>query len=181
MKKLTVAVGLVAALLVPSAAAANLKPNDADVRAAVSQCKSERGATKATREAFKAKYHSMGRCVRQNAAEEAEERAEARANAATECKAERAEMGAEAFAEQYGTNRNAKNAFGKCVSTKAKAKKAEMDAQDKKEVQEFKAAAKECASERTSTGRDAFAEQYGTNRNGRNAFGKCVSQKVRED
>jgi ABC-type proline/glycine betaine transport system substrate-binding protein len=181
MKKLTVAIGLVAALLVPSAAAAKQTPDNGDVRAAVSQCKSERGATKATREAFKAKYHSMRRCVRQNAAEEAEERAEARANAATECKAERADMGAEAFAAKYGTNRNGKNAFGKCVSTKAKAKKAEMDAQDKKEVQEFKAAAKACASERTTMGRDAFGEQYGTNRNGRNAFGKCVSQKVRED
>jgi hypothetical protein len=28
-------------------------------------------------------------------------------------------------------------------------------------------------------GRDAFANQYGTNRNKRNAFGKCVSQKTR--
>ena len=31
-------------------------------------------------------------------------------------------MGAEAFAKKYGTNHNLKNAFGKCVSGKAKAK-----------------------------------------------------------
>jgi hypothetical protein len=32
-------------------------------------------------------------------------------------------MGAEAFAKKYGTNHNLKNAFGKCVSSKSKAKK----------------------------------------------------------
>ncbi|CAN5143980.1 hypothetical protein BH20ACT13_BH20ACT13_17360 [soil metagenome] len=37
------------------------------------------------------------------------------------CKAERA-SGAEAFAKKYGTNQNLKNAFGKCVSAKSKAK-----------------------------------------------------------
>jgi hypothetical protein len=180
MKKMTVAMGLLAALLVPSAAAADPKPDAADTRAAASQCKSERGATKATREAFKAKYGSMRRCVRENAAEEAAENATAQKNAAKECKAELEAMGADAFAERYGTNGNAKNAFGKCVSTKAKAKKEEMDDADEQEVEDFKGAAKECAAERKSSGADDFAEKYGANRNGRNAFGKCVSQKVRE-
>jgi hypothetical protein len=178
-KKITVAIGLVAVLVVPWAASANQKPDEADTRAAVTQCKSERGATKATREAFKTKYGSMSRCVRQNAAEEAEERQEARTNAAKECKTERA-ADAQAFADKYGTNGNKKNAYGKCVSTKAKAKKAAMDAEDEQEVEEFKNAAKECASERTSMGREAFAEEYGTNSNRRNAFGRCVSKKVRE-
>jgi len=41
--------------------------------------------------------------------------------AAKACKAERA-SGAEAFAKKYGTNQNLKNAFGKCVSAKPKAK-----------------------------------------------------------
>ena len=46
-------------------------------------------------------------------------------NAAKQCKAERrdenfaASHGGESFAEFYGTNRNNKNAFGKCVSKKA--------------------------------------------------------------
>ena len=42
-------------------------------------------------------------------------------NAAKACKAERTSMGADAFAKKYGTNRNLRNAFGKCVSSKAKA------------------------------------------------------------
>jgi hypothetical protein len=61
----------------------------------------------------------MRRCVRQKAAEEAEERKDARTNAA-KCKAERDEIGAKAFAEKYGKNRNVRNAFGKCVSTKVR-------------------------------------------------------------
>ena len=42
-------------------------------------------------------------------------------NAARECRAERETMGVEAFREQYGSNRNNRNAFGKCVSAKARA------------------------------------------------------------
>jgi hypothetical protein len=41
-------------------------------------------------------------------------------NPAKRCKAERARMGAQAFADEYGTNPNKRNAFGKCVSGKAK-------------------------------------------------------------
>src|SRR3712207_8914613 len=46
-----------------------------------------------------------------------EEAAEAK-NAAQECRAER-QADPSAFAEKYGTNRNKRNAFGKCVSSKA--------------------------------------------------------------
>src|SRR5829696_6177128 len=65
------------------------------------------------------------------AREEAEERQDAHANAAKECEAERAmsdedfgavpEHGGKTFEQFYGTNENLSNAFGKCVSTKAKA------------------------------------------------------------
>ena len=41
-------------------------------------------------------------------------------------------------------------------------------------------AAKLCKAEPKAIGNDAFAEKYGTNRNRRNAFGKCVSKKARE-
>jgi hypothetical protein len=51
--------------------------------------------------------------VRAEMAEEAEETA----NAAQECKAER-KADPDAFREKYGTNRNKRNAFGKCVSSK---------------------------------------------------------------
>jgi hypothetical protein len=39
--------------------------------------------------------------------------------------------------------------------------------------------AKACKAERATLGEDAFAAKYGTNRNGRNAFGKCVSGRKR--
>ena len=44
-----------------------------------------------------------------------------------------------------------------------------------------KSAAKLCKAERTSIGVDAFLKKYGTNTNLRNAFGKCVSSKSKDD
>lgn len=41
-------------------------------------------------------------------------------NAAQECRAERTALGVDAFREKYGTNKNKRNAFGKCVSAKRK-------------------------------------------------------------
>jgi hypothetical protein len=181
MKKITVAIGLIAALALPAAATAKPKPDRANKRAAHAQCKSERGSTKATREAFKARYRSMSRCVRQNAAEEASEEETAHNNASKECAAERERIGDEAFREEHGTNPNKRNAFGKCVSEKAKEMKAEMDEQDQQEVAAFKNAAKECAAERERIGVEAFREEHGTNANKRNAFGKCVSEKASEN
>jgi hypothetical protein len=174
MNRIVVVMGLAAALLIPAGALA--KPNQAERQAAKAQCKDERGKTSATREAFRTKYHSFRGCVRQNAAEEEAENEQARQNAAHECKAERSED-EDAFREKYGTNPNKRNAFGKCVSSKASENKAEEDAEDEQEVEEFKNAAKECAAER-SEDEDAFREKYGTNANKRNAFGKCVSSKA---
>ena len=173
MNKILVVMGLAAALLIPAGAVA--KPNQAEKRAAKAQCKDERGKTRATREGFKTKYHSFRGCVRANAAEEEAENEQAQQNAAQECKAERSED-ADAFREKYGTNSNKRNAFGKCVSGKASEEKAEMDAEDEEQADEFKNAAKECAAERSGD-EDAFREKYGTNQNKRNAFGKCVSSK----
>jgi hypothetical protein len=177
MNKILAVMGLAAALALPAGALA--KPDDTERRAAKAECKDERGKTRATREAFRGKYHGFSRCVRQNAVEEEAENETAQTNAAKECKAERAEDPA-AFRETHGTNKNGRNAFGKCVSGKAKAKKAEMDAEDEEEAEEFRNAAKECAAERREVGRDAFAEEHGTNANKRNAFGKCVSRKTAE-
>jgi hypothetical protein len=41
--------------------------------------------------------------------------------------------------------------------------------------------AKACKTERTAIGFDAFAKKYGTNHNLRNAFGKCVSGKSKQN
>jgi hypothetical protein len=97
-------------------------------------------------------------------------------NAAKKCKAERA-LGEDAFKARYGTNANKANAFGKCVSSKAKTK-TEADDENENEANENKAeqnAAKKCKAER-ALGEDAFKARYGTNTNKANAFGKCVSK-----
>jgi hypothetical protein len=184
MRSILVTVGLAALLVSPAATMA--KPNETEKKAAKQQCKAERGHSPATKEAFKAKYHSFDRCARHNAAEEENENEAAHDNAAKQCKAERADPnfaaahGDKTFEEFYGTNENGKNAYGKCVSNKAKEQKAEMDAKDEQDADEFKNAAKECAAERKDIGVEAFAEEHGTNRNKRNAFGKCVASKTQE-
>jgi membrane protein involved in colicin uptake len=175
MKTILAATGLALVLLVPTGAIA--KPDKSERDAARTQCKSERGTSKATKKAFILKYEGFADCVGKKAADEEAENEEAAKNAAQECKAERA-ADADAFKETYGTNKNGKNAFGKCVSGKASEKKAAMDAADAQEVAEAKNAAKECAAERAAD-EAAFKTTYGTNKNGRNAFGKCVSRKAR--
>lgn len=42
-------------------------------------------------------------------------------SAEQQCRTERTKMGAGAFAQLYGTNETKRNAFGRCVSQKAKA------------------------------------------------------------
>lgn len=179
MKRITVAMGLIVALALPAGAAA--EADNADQQAAQKQCKAERGKTRATREGFRAKYRSMSRCVRSNAAEEEAEHKRAQTNAARECKAERSELGPEAFADKYGDNANKRNAYGKCVSTLARRDKADMDDDDSDDAAQFRNAAKACAAEREAMGGSAFAETHGTNANGRNAFGKCVSDRTDDD
>lgn len=136
------------------------------------QCKSERTAM--GKEAFgllygtnKTRSNAFGKCVSKRAkATESAEKA-ARTNAAKECDAERTADPA-AFKTKYGTGKNGANAYGKCVSTKAKAKTtATVKAQVKSEIN----AAKTCKALRKND-KAAFEQKYGT---ARNAFGKCVS------
>jgi hypothetical protein len=140
------------------------KPNNV----AAKQCQAEKHADPA---AFRATYgpkHAMQTCKRIHR-EEAEA---AVANASQECRAEQ-EADPALFEQTYGTNHNGSNAFGKCVSGKVKEHNDE-------EVAEFQNAAAECRAERNADPA-LFAETYGTNHNNRNAFGKCVSQHVREE
>jgi hypothetical protein len=178
MNKITLVIGLALVLVLPTVAGAKPTPNAGDKRAAVTECKTLRGGTAATREAFLTQFRNFGACVTKKAVEEAQEAQDAHKNAAKECAAERS-LGEQAFAEKYGTERtHFKNAFGKCVSQLAKAKEHEADAEDVEQATEFKNAAKACADER-SKGEEAFALKYGTERTHRkNAFGKCVSQTV---
>lgn len=184
MKRLLIIVGALLMLAVPATAVA-AKPTKADKREAQKECRAERGTTDATQEAFKAQYRNFGACVSRKAHEAKAERKAARTNASRECRTERGDTAAsrEAFRAKYGTNANGRNAFGKCVSQKAKAKRAEQDAEDAEKAEARKNAAQECDTERgeTQESRKAFADKYGTNGNKRNAFGKCVSQKAQSD
>jgi hypothetical protein len=180
MKKITLVTGLVFALVLPAAAGAKPSPDRGDKRAAMTECKTLRGQTAATREAFRALQRSFVACVKAKSREEAQQEQSAHKNASQECRAERAED-VDAFNEKYGTNANNRNAFGKCVSQQARENEEEADQQDKQEATAQKNAAKECAAERETLGSDVFAGEYGTNANDKNAFGKCVSEKAREN
>jgi hypothetical protein len=96
-----------------------------DAKNAAKECKALRAANP---EAFKTEWgtnpnkaNAFGKCVSAKANGSAEEQQEATLNAAKECKALRA-ANPEAFKTDWGTNANKKNAFGKCVSSKAKDK-----------------------------------------------------------
>ena len=163
------AAGAAVAFAVPATAAAD-DTSPADHRNASKQCRSERGATDATRQAFAGKYgtnanqsNAFGKCVSQKAREEHSERHAARRAAKKECKAQGLRG----------------KAYGRCVSRAAKKHKAAEDKQDRTEVAKQQNAAKKCAAEREAMGREEFDRKYGTNKNRRNAFGKCVSQTAR--
>jgi hypothetical protein len=125
MKKLLTAACVAAISLAAPVAASAAKPSKSDRQQAKQTCKQLRA------ESGKANFASMfgegkkglGRCIRRESRENSEERVEAaqeaRTNAAQDCRAER-QADTDAFAENYGTNANNRNAFGKCVSQKAR-------------------------------------------------------------
>jgi hypothetical protein len=106
-------------------------PGQSAEKNAAKKCKAER--TKLGAQAFKDKYgtnanraNAFGKCVsgtvkKAEDENEAAEDEQAEKNAAKQCKAEREKLGVQAFKDKYGTNANKANAFGKCVSTLAKA------------------------------------------------------------
>ncbi len=168
-KSLVVALSATAAL---APAASAVEPSGTDQKNAAKECKAERGTTDATREAFNVKYGSnendsnaFGKCVSQKTREEASERRAAKRAAQRQCKAQ----------GLHGKSR------ARCVSRKAKQLKAKEDREDATEAAKRQNAAKKCAAERgtTTESRAAFEQKYGTNKNKRNAFGKCVSQTAR--
>ena len=100
-----------------------------------------------------------------------------RTSANSKCKTEQSDAnfaathGGKTFAQFYGTNKDGKNAFGKCVS----AKSTEADQARTKTIVN---ASKSCKDER-KLDPAAFKQKYGTNTNKSNAFGKCVSTKAK--
>jgi hypothetical protein len=116
-------------------------------------------------------------------------------NAAKECKALRAEMGADAFRAAFGTKRG-KNALGRCVSSKRKARRVArkrarkacrakglrgqamkrcfreaLAADPVPTPADYQHAVEECRAEQAEDP-EGFAAEFG---DGPNAFGKCVA------
>jgi hypothetical protein len=166
MRKIALLVVL-ALVAIPAALAAD-SPSAADQ--ASSLCKQQRTAIGVT--AFNLLYgggsNAYGRCVSTLASTVRSDTA----NAAKQCAAERSDASfaathdSKTFAQLYGTGKNSSNAFGRCVSSKAKTLEQEQQ-------QDTIDAAKACKAERNSLGAAPFTTKYGGKAN---AFGKCVSK-----
>ena len=153
-------------MAIPAVALADDAPSaDTSAVKACKQLRSEMGSG-----AFKAAFgtkrnrkNAFGKCVSKTSRGQDDDRE----SASKDCKAERAGDPA-AFATKYGTNKNGRNALGKCVSKKSKES-------DEERTDTTVSASKQCKAERKDDA-EAFTKEYGTNENGRNAFGKCVSR-----
>ena len=167
MRKLILAGALALAIAPATALAAEQTPSPEDLaKASCKTQKAELGAkvfkqTHTAKGMSKAMKACMG-VTEDTAADELQ-------NAAQECKAER-DADATAFAETYGTNKNGKNAYGKCVSSKAKEAVEE-------ETDEVVNAAETCKALKADEAA-TFESTYGTKKN---AFGKCVSAQAEAD
>lgn len=82
-------------------------------------------------------------------------------NAAKYCKAVREAKGVGPFQTQYGTNKNKKNAYGKCVSATAKTK-----AEKREDTEEQNAATAACKKQQSENAAK-FTQDYKN-------FGQCV-------
>ena len=174
MKKLLI-VSILAALIVPAASLGD--PDGQDRENAARACRALRATLGP--ELFRMSYgtvqskrrNAFGRCVSQWTRAEHQNRVSAR----QACRAEQVDPNfsdthdGKSFPEYYGTPPKYRNAFGKCVSGKAKATSDEAR-------QSTVNAARECKAERSRLGAGPFREKYGRNASDRNAFGKCVSQ-----
>ena len=181
MRNLFTALTVGALLAVPATAFAET-PTTTDQKNAAKECKAllkaagskQNLASSLGLKVNKNASNAYGKCVSKLSREEAAERKAAKTNAAKQCKAEQADANFAAthdgktFAQFYGA-KNDSSAYGKCVSTKAKAYNDKADEADQNRVN----AAKACRAEQKDAA--TFAQAYGT---GKNAFGKCVSRKA---
>ena len=173
MKRILLTVAAAAALCVPAAALADATPSATALAGAA--CKTQLTALGAT--TFNGTYgtnasksNAMGKCV-SAAVRKANG---ALASASATCKAQQSDANFAAthnnttFNAFYGANGKGKNAdanaYGKCVSTTAKAT---TNAQTQATITAAKACKASLKADKT-----AFATKYGTKAN---AFGKCVS------
>ena len=163
---LSLALGLA---LAPVAALAATNPSSAQLANQI--CKALRatmGSTAFT-QAFGGTSAAFGKCVSKLAVA-----ANANVSSANAlCEAEQADASFAAthdgktFDAFYGTGAQHKNAFGNCVSLKAR--------NSESTVEHGWNPARACAALRTTMTATVFNQSFGTNANHSNAFGKCVS------
>ncbi|MEX0674944.1 MAG: hypothetical protein WD067_09220 [Gaiellaceae bacterium] len=136
---------------------------------ATAACKAQRAQIGET--AFAQAWGTLGRCVTSLARVEQQNLDAARAA----CTAEQndpnfaATHEGKTFTQFYGSGPSGKNAFARCVSTKAKAS-------SRAEGQARPNPARLCRTERTAMTPAVFTQTYG---GAANAFGKCVSAKAK--
>jgi hypothetical protein len=166
MRKLIIC-AVVAFVLAPVAALATPRP----AQAAAKDCAALRAkiGTVAFAQAFGGGSSAFGTCVSKLARLE-----QANLNSANAlCRAEQADPNfasghdGKTFIEFYGSGAKHKNAFGNCVSLKARNSSAA--------AQSGLNPARACVALRTRMTRPVFRQSFGTNANHSNAFGKCVS------
>ena len=156
---------VVVAALAPVAASAGASPSATSARTDCAKLRATMGTT-----AFAHAYATFGACVSRYAP--VEQQVTVSANAT--CTAQQADPNFAAthdgktFAQFYGTGKNGKDAFARCVSTVAQANR-------QAEQQGRLNPARTCRALRTQLTRSVFDQTYGKNANDRNAFGKCVS------
>ncbi len=111
--------------------------------------------------------NAFGKCVSKQQSQDTADQQSAHKSAEQTCQSDQS-TDPTGFQQKYGTDRNA---FGKCVSSQ---EKTTADQTEAAQTQAEDNAANTCRSEQ-STDPTAFQKKYGTNENGHNAFGKCVS------
>jgi hypothetical protein len=102
------------------------------------------------------------------------------ATAQKQCHQERMAMGKHAFVQAYGTNKDRRNAFGKCVSHRTAQDAADLHSALQNAPQTCRAQQNDPNFSATHGG-EMFAQFYGTNGNDANAFGMCVSSVARAE
>ena len=178
MKLRILAIGVVAAALLPVAALADpATPSDkANGARACQALKTSLGDAmfKSSYGTNASKSNAMGQCVSKWTRAEHQNRHEAE----TACKAEQADAGFAAahggktFQQFYGVGKNGANALQRCIQ----AKRAAASVADQNKVEN---AARKCKAERKSMGETAFKAKYAPSGSA-NAFGKCVSKLSKE-
>jgi len=116
--------------------------------------------------------NAYGRCVSivASANSSAEQAGRTNINPEQTCASIRTQLGTALFNKTYGTSTADQNAYGKCISATAKS-----------QLHNEVSASSSCKSQQSDAtfaanhGGKTFAEYYGTNADGSNAFGKCVS------